>query len=53
MRNGLTSTAELAHLLLLELEDAACDPLFLADIQEIEEAFRSADKQTTLILDND
>jgi hypothetical protein len=37
----------------IDLEAAACDPLFLADIQEIEEAFRSADAETVAMLDHD
>jgi hypothetical protein len=41
------------HSLRLEFEAAAHDPLFLADIQEIEEAFRSADAQTAAMLDHD
>ena len=37
----------------LELEAASNDPMFLADIQEIEQAFRSADAQTASMLDHD
>ncbi|MCW3099452.1 MAG: hypothetical protein JWL77_5070 [Chthonomonadaceae bacterium] len=49
----MTPMVESEHSLRLELEAAASDPLFLADIQEIEEAFRSADAQTIAMLDSD
>jgi hypothetical protein len=49
----MTPMIEADDFLRLELEAAARDPLFLADIQEIEQAFRSADKQTASMLDND
>ena len=49
----MTPSIESERLLRLELEAAARDPLFLEDIQEIEQAFCSADKQTASMLDND